>query len=139
MELKDYIEAGIATCGTAVELAKLLGQNPTTVRDAKGQRKGLPAYACAKLADLLGVDRLEVIAASELVTEKKPERREVWLPIVLAAEAREIARTAQMNTAQTATAETKTAPNREPSKEEVVASRGIEPRTRGFSIRCSTN
>jgi hypothetical protein len=138
MELKQYIEAGIAKCGTAVSLAKLLDQNPNAVRDAKGHRKGLPVYACVMLADLLGIERIEVIAASELVTEKNPERREVWLPFVLAAEARELANDAQKNSAQDVTAETKTAPVREPS-EKLVASRGIEPRTRGFSIRCSTN
>ena len=135
MEMKNYIEAGIEKAGSVISLAKLLQLQDTTVTNAKAHRRGLPNYACIKLADLLGVERLEVIAASELVTEKNPEKREVWLPIVLAAEAREIARTTQDSAQKT---ETKTAPNREPS-EEVVASRGIEPRTRGFSIRCSTN
>jgi len=133
MELKDYIEAGINKFGTAVSLAKQLGQNANLVRDAKAHRKGLPNYACVMLADLLEVERIEVIAASELVTEKNPERQKVWLPFVLAAEARELARVAQQNGAAVATAETKTAPVREPS-EKLVASRGIEPRTRGFSM-----
>jgi hypothetical protein len=137
MELKDYIEAGIAKCGTAVSLAKQLSQNANAVRDAKRHRQGLPNYACVMLADLLGVERIEVIAASELVTEKNPERQKVWLPFVLAAEMRQLALDAQ-NAVQVATAETKTAPIKEPSEEDV-ASRGIEPRTRGFSIRCSTN
>ena len=138
MELRDYIEAGIKKCGTAVSLAKLLGQNANLVRDAKAHRKGLPNYACVKLADLLGTERIEVIAASELVTEKNPERQKVWLPFVLAAEARQLAQAAQANAAPGVTAETKTAPTGEPS-EKLVANRGIEPRTRGFSIRCSTN
>jgi hypothetical protein len=43
----------------------------------------------------------------------------------------ELANDAQKNSAQDVTAETKTAPLREPS-EKLVASRGIEPRTRGF-------
>ncbi len=135
MELKDYIEAGIAKLGSAVSLAKHLGQDATVVRNAKAQRRGLPNYACVKLADLLETEWIEVIAASELVTEKNPERREVWLPFVLAAEARKLA---EIATSANATAETTTAPVREPS-EKVVANRGIEPRTRGFSIRCSTN
>jgi hypothetical protein len=64
---------------------EIFGQNPNAVRDAKGHRRGLPNYAYVKLADLLGTERIEVIAASELVMEKKPERREVWLPFVPAA------------------------------------------------------
>ena len=135
MELKDYIENAEKSAGGRQPLADILGQNADAITGAKAHRRGLPNFACIKIADMLGVDRLEVIAASELVTEKKPERREVWLPIVLAAEAREIARTAEQSTAQNATAETTTAPVRESSKEEMVASRGIEPRTRGFSIQ----
>ncbi|GEM_PF-1538937 len=138
MELRDYIEAGIAKYGTAVELAKQLEQNVNALRNAKSHRQGLPPYACVKLAEMLEIAPLEIIAASELTTEKDPKKREIWLPIVLAAEAREIARAAQQNTAQVQTAETTTAPVREPS-EKLVASRGIEPRTRGFSVRCSTN
>lgn len=129
MELKDYIEAGIEKLGNSVSLAKHLGQDPTVIRNAKGHRRGLPNYACVVLADLLGVERIEVIAASELVTEKNPERREVWLPFVRMAEARRLAAIASQGNAK---AETTTAPEREPS--ELVASRGIEPRTRGFSI-----
>ncbi|MDP2852571.1 MAG: hypothetical protein Q8O23_04110, partial [Gallionella sp.] len=34
------------------------------------------------IADLIGEDRITVIAASELVTEKKEERRKVWHPFV---------------------------------------------------------
>ena len=95
----------------------------------------MPNYACVKLADLLGVERIEVIAASELVTEKNPERREAWLPFVLAAEARMSAQNAQSLVA----ADVKTAPDKPEPSDNLVANRGIEPRTRGFSIRCSTN
>ena len=133
MELRNYIEAGIEKCGSVISLAKQLGQHETTITNAKAHRRGLPNYACVVLADLIGVERIEVIAASELVTEKHEERRAVWLPFVQMAEARRLAALAQQGNANAAKAETTTAPNREPSKE-VVASRGIEPRTRGFSI-----
>ena len=125
MELKDYIEAGVAKFTPATELAKQLGQNANLVRDAKAHRKGLPNYACVKLADLLGAERIEVIAASELVTEKNPERREVWIPFVLAAEARKLAEHAPGNAAKAVNAEMQTAPEREPSKK-VVASRSLD-------------
>ncbi len=137
MELRNYIELGIQKAGSVIALAKHLSQLDTTITNAKAHRRGLPNYACVMLADLLEVERIEVIAASELVTEKNPTRREVWLPFVLAAEARQLAETAEKTAAKPAP-ETKTAPEREPSKK-LVASRGIEPRTRGFSVRCSTN
>ena len=136
MELREYIETGIKKVGSVVALAKLIGQNAANVTNAKAQRRGLPNYACVRLADLLSVERIEVIAASELVTEKNPERQKVWLPFVLAAEMRQLALDAQ-NAAPVAIAEMQTAPVREPS-EKRVASRGIEPRTRGFSAIIKT-
>ena len=139
MELREYIEEGIRQCGTAVSLAKHLDQLPSVIRNAKAHQRGLPIYACVMLADLLRVERLEVIAASELVTEKHPERRALWLPFVLTAEARQGAALVPSSTAKTGAAQMETAPGREPFKKVLVASRGIEPRTRGFSIRCSTN
>ena len=140
MELKEYIEAGTKKTGSIAELAKLIEQNAANVTNAKAHRRGLPNYACVILAELLEVPQIEVIAASELVTEKNPERQKVWLPFVLAAEMRALAIEDQQNESvkTNASAETETAPVGEPS-EEVVASRGIEPRTRGFSVRCSTN
>lgn len=82
MEMRDFIEAGIAKCGTAVELGKVIEQHQNAVRDAKGHRRGLPVYACIRLAHLIEADPLAVIAASELVTEKKEERRAILLPLV---------------------------------------------------------
>jgi hypothetical protein len=85
MELKNYIEQGEKKTGSRKHLAEALEQNPNAITGAKAHRQGLPNYACIKLADLIGVDRLAVIAASELVTEKKPERKAVWHPFVQAA------------------------------------------------------
>lgn len=82
MELRDYIDAAIKVCGTAVELAKHLDQNPTAIRNAKCHQRGLPVFACIQLAQLLEVDPMEVIAASELVTEKNERRKAVFFPFV---------------------------------------------------------
>ncbi len=82
MELKNYIEEATKLIGTVAKLAKALGVAPTTISDAKAHRRGLPVYACFKLAALLNVDKGDIIAASELVTEKDPERRAVFLPFV---------------------------------------------------------
>lgn len=80
MDLRDYIEAGIKKYRTAVALARALKQNPNALCNAKYHQQGLPNYACAALADLIGVERINIIAASELVTETNPDRRNLWLP-----------------------------------------------------------
>jgi hypothetical protein len=43
----------------------------------KGEKRGFPEAICIKLADYLDEDRLSVIAASGLVTEKDQERRKI--------------------------------------------------------------
>lgn len=88
MELRDYMEMAIKKAGTARKLAEMIDQKTTAISEIKAQRRGLPHYACVKMAELIGVNSLEVIAASELVTEKDPERQKVWLPFVQAAASR---------------------------------------------------
>jgi hypothetical protein len=82
MNLKQIIERAEKATGSQKELALQLGQSASRLRDAKSGRCGLPNYACVMIADMIGVDRTTVIAASELVTEKKKERREVWQAIM---------------------------------------------------------
>lgn len=79
MELRNYIEQGIKAKGSVLTLASYLGINPNSVSNAKAHSRGLPNDAAIKLARLIDVEPLAVIAASELATEKKPERREFWL------------------------------------------------------------
>lgn len=79
MELRDYIECGIKVKGGIHPLADYLGLQRQHVTNAKAHQRGLPNDACIKLARLITTDPLAVIAASELATEKKPERREFWL------------------------------------------------------------
>ena len=80
MELRNYIEKGIETEGTLTSLAVKLGQTREAMTAAKGQRRGLPILACVKLAKLIQAEPLMVIAASEIVTEKKEERLAEWKP-----------------------------------------------------------
>ncbi|MBS1197476.1 MAG: hypothetical protein H6R18_1261 [Proteobacteria bacterium] len=82
MELRDCIESGIKRKTTVTALATYLGVNPNSISDAKAHRRGLPNDACVKLARLIGAEPLDVIAASELATEKKTEKREFWLSFV---------------------------------------------------------
>lgn len=78
MELKEFIERAEKKAGSQKALALLLGQDPGNIRGAKAGIKGLPTYACVMIADMIGEDHTTVIAASELVTEKKVERRAFW-------------------------------------------------------------
>ena len=78
MELKRFIERAEVAAGSQKALALMLGQDTGNLRGAKAGIKGLPTYACVMIADLIGEDHTSVIAASELVTEKKLERRAFW-------------------------------------------------------------
>ena len=78
MELREYIEAGLAKINDRTALAMYLGVQPNNITNAKRHERGLPNDACVKLAKLVGADAIEVIAASELATEKKAEKREFW-------------------------------------------------------------
>lgn len=79
MELRDYIEKGLSIKGSREALGTFLGMQPNHITNAKAHQRGLPNDACVKLARLVGAEPLAVIAASELATEKKPERREFWV------------------------------------------------------------
>ena len=105
MELREYIQAAIdKNSWTAEALADAVGINGNLMRDAKRHAKGIPNFACVKLAEMLEEPPIEVIAACELVTEKREERREVWRPFVQKASPVKTAK------ATNAPAETKTAP-----------------------------
>lgn len=82
MEFKKYIERAEKAAGSQKELSELLGQSAGKLRQAKANKCGLPIAICCQIAQLIGVEEIEVISASELVTEKKPERRAVLLPFV---------------------------------------------------------
>lgn len=79
MELKDYIDKGTVVATSQKELAERIGVSAGNLASAKCGERGLPGYACIKLAQLVGAEPLQVIAASELATEKKADRRAVWL------------------------------------------------------------
>ncbi|SFM30634.1 hypothetical protein [Nitrosomonas communis] len=78
MEMRKYIEMGEKKAGKQIELARILNVRDSTLRLAKLGNNGLPDAICIKLADYIEVDRLEVIAASNLVTEKDEERRRIF-------------------------------------------------------------
>lgn len=78
MEFRNYIENGERKAGKQTELAKILGISDAYIRAAKRGNRGLPDAICIRLADYINEERLEVIAASNLVTEKDEEKRKVF-------------------------------------------------------------
>lgn len=78
MEMKAYIEKAEKKAGKQIELAKKLGISDAYIRMVKTGRRGFSDDICIKLADYIGEDRLEVIAASNLVTEKDEEKRKIF-------------------------------------------------------------
>lgn len=87
MQLKDYINAGALKAEGLTTLGKMLGLSQPAISAAKAQTRPLPIDAVVKLSDYIGADLKAVIAANELVTEKKAEKRSFWLPFVETARA----------------------------------------------------
>ena len=77
MQMKSYIEQGETKAGTQKELANMLGVSASYIRMVKAGQKGLSIDMCIVLADYIREDRLEVIAASNLVTEKDEKKRKI--------------------------------------------------------------
>ena len=77
MELKDFINMGEVEAGTQVKLATILDIKDANIRRSKRGITPLPDPVCIVLANLIKVDPLKVIAASNLVTEKNPKRRKI--------------------------------------------------------------
>ena len=78
MEMKNYIEQAEKKAGKQLELAKILDVSASYIRMVKAGRKGFSVDMCIVLADYIGADRLEVIAASNLVTEKDEKKRKIF-------------------------------------------------------------
>lgn len=78
MLINEYIEKAEKKAGKQIELAKILGTTSSYIRMVKAGKRGFPDDICIQLADFIEADRLEVIAASNLVTEKDEKKRKVF-------------------------------------------------------------
>lgn len=78
MNLSDYMETGARKAGSVAELARIIGTAREHASAAKSMKKPLPLDSAIKLADYIEADRMSVIAANELATEKKEEKRAFW-------------------------------------------------------------
>lgn len=77
MDMKTYIEKAEKKAKTQKELANMLGISASYIRMVKAGQKGFSIDMCIVLADYIKEDRLEVIAASNLVTEKDERKRKI--------------------------------------------------------------
>jgi len=91
MELRDFLEAGATKAGSLTALGKLLDMSQPTISNVKAYKRPLPIDAVLKLADYINADLRTLIAANELVTERKEEKRAYWRPFVDHARAASIA------------------------------------------------
>lgn len=82
MELREYIEIGATKAGSLTALGKLLGMSQPDMSHAKAHKIGITLAGAIKLADYIGADRLEVIIANEMATEKKEEKRNFWSRLI---------------------------------------------------------
>lgn len=85
MDFKEMIEAGAKKAGTARKLSDLICVTENNISSAKSPGRGLPDKACVKLAQLLEIDALKVIAARNEWTAKTEEDKEFWHPLANAA------------------------------------------------------
>lgn len=78
MKMNDYLEKAQKKAGSQIKLAKILGISDRYIRLVRDGERSLADDVCIQLADYIGADRLEVIAASNLVTEKDEKKRKVF-------------------------------------------------------------
>ncbi len=83
MTLADYIESAATKAGSLSALARLLGVNQPDLSKAKNRSGRIPLETAIKLADYIEADRIAVISANELATEKKEEKRAFWSHLLL--------------------------------------------------------
>jgi hypothetical protein len=93
MELRELLELGAQKAGNLTALGRQLGLAQQTMDAAKRHKRPLPVAAAVQLADYIGADRIEVIAANELATEKDEKKRAYWAPFVEHARAASVALT----------------------------------------------
>lgn len=78
MKMNEYLEKAQIKAGSQVRLSKILGISDRYIRLVRDGERSLADDLCIKLADYINEDRLEVIAASNLVTEKDEEKRKIF-------------------------------------------------------------
>lgn len=76
--MKNFIEAAEKQAGAQANLANMLGITARYIRLVKSGERSFSNDVCITIADYIGADRLEVIAANNLVTEKDEKKRKIF-------------------------------------------------------------
>lgn len=84
MKIADYITQGATKAGSLSALGRLIGVSQPDMSKAKNGGARIPLESAIKLADYIEADRIAVISANELATEKKEEKRAFWSHLLAA-------------------------------------------------------
>ena len=76
----DYLNEAKARLGLESDyaLAKHLGLTVGTVSHYVNRRRVIDNYTAARLAEILGIDPIEIIATAEFEREKDEQRKSFW-------------------------------------------------------------
>lgn len=85
MKLREFIQIGEEKAGSLTALGNEIGVSQPNMSHAKSQRCKLPLDASIKLANYIKEDPIRVIAANELATEKKEEKKRYWQTLAASA------------------------------------------------------
>lgn len=78
MKIADYLEMAKMITGSDYETAKRMDVTKQAISNWRRGTSHPDSYACARLAEILGMPELKVIATNGMETEKSEERREYW-------------------------------------------------------------
>lgn len=79
MDIREHIEHGAIKTGSFRKLAETLEIHENNLRLAKTGKRSLPNDAVVKLAAITGEELGVLLAANELTTEKKEDKRRFWM------------------------------------------------------------
>ena len=76
----EYLDAAKARLGIESDyaMAKLLDITKQAMSNYRHGRNSMDVYAATRVAEILEIDPMEVIAAASAEGEKNPERRNFW-------------------------------------------------------------
>lgn len=76
----DYLKDAKEKLGISqdTELANTLKTTPQNINNFMKERSLMDDYHCIKVAQVLGIDPMEIIAAAQEEREKNPEKQRFW-------------------------------------------------------------
>lgn len=78
MKIADYLEMAKMITGSDYETAKRMDVTKQAISNWRRGTSHPDSYACSRLAEILEIPELKVIATNGIETEKSEERREYW-------------------------------------------------------------